>query len=213
MARMARLVAAGYPHHITQRGNRRMPVFFTESDYIYYLKLLSEWSIRHRLEVLAYCLMPNHVHVIGVPRESRSLHLAFRETHRRYSSFVNLREGWRGYLWQGRFSSFAMDMEHTYNAIRYVEDNPVRAGLVSIPTDWPWSSAYYRLCAKSSADFPHLCSEHMDTTFDPLPAELLQKHIQTGRPLGNESFIDHLEEVYQRSLRPQKRGRKPKEPG
>ena len=104
-------------------------------------------------------------------------------------------------------------MEHTYNDIRYVEENPVRARLASSPTDWPWSSAYHRLCNKNDPEFPHLCSEHIGTTVEPLPAELLKKHTQTGRSLGNESFIDHLEGVYQRSLRPQKRGRKPKEPG
>lgn len=141
MARLARLVIPGLPHHVTQRGNRRQQTFFNDGDYKAYLELMADWCREEGVEIWVYCLMPNHVHLIAVPAREQSLRRAIGEAHRRYTRRINFREKWRGYLWQGRFASFVMDEPHLIAAARYVESNPVRAGLVSDAAEWPWSSA------------------------------------------------------------------------
>ena len=113
MARTARLVVPGYPHHVTQRGNRDLPVFFGEDDYRAYQALLAEWCARAGTEVWAYCLMPNHVHLVMVPSHADGLRAALGEAHRRYTRRINLRQEWSGHLWQGRFASFPMDESST----------------------------------------------------------------------------------------------------
>ena len=120
MARLARVVVPGIPHHVTQRGNRRLETFFSPDDYRAYVDLLAEHCRAARVAVWAYCLMPNHVHLILVPRDADGLRAALGEAHRRYTRRINFREGWRGYLWQGRFASFAMDERHLLAAARYV---------------------------------------------------------------------------------------------
>jgi putative transposase len=127
MARLARVVMEGVAHHVTKRGNRRQPVFFGDDDYRAYRVLLAEGCAAAGVAVWGYCLMPNHVHLILVPSGAEGLRAALAEAHRRYTRRVNLREGWRGYLWQGRFASVAMDEPHLMAAARYVELNPVRA--------------------------------------------------------------------------------------
>ena len=112
MARLARVVVEGLPHHVTQRGNRRQRVFFDDTDFAAYRALLAEGCASAGVEVWAYCLMPNHVHLILVPGEAGALRAALAEAHRRYSRRINFREGWRGYLWQGRFASAPMDEDH-----------------------------------------------------------------------------------------------------
>src|ERR1700742_4087496 len=112
MARLARVVVPGLPHHLTHRGNRRQPVFLRDEDYAAYRALLAEGCRAAGVSVWAYCLMPNHVHLILQPPEAGALHAALGEAHRRYTRLVNFREGWRGYLWQGRFASFPMDERH-----------------------------------------------------------------------------------------------------
>ncbi len=93
------------PHHITQRGNRRQPTFFCDDDYAAYLDLMAEWCGEQGVEIWAYCLMPNHTHLIAVPQTEDGLRRALGEAHRRYTRHINFREKWRGYLWQGRFAS------------------------------------------------------------------------------------------------------------
>lgn len=141
MARLARVVVPRVPHHVTQRGNRRQRTFFGDEDYRHYLALLKTWSARAGTRIWAYCLMPNHVHVVAIPEAEDGLARTIGEVHRRYTRHVNLREGWRGHLWQARFASFPMDDAHLVRCIRYVELNPVRAGLCASPFDWRWSSA------------------------------------------------------------------------
>lgn len=141
MARMSRLVVPGYPHHITQRGNRRMKTFFCDDDYRAYLELLAQAKTEARVTVWAYCLMPNHVHLVVVPDRADSLAQLFRSVHRHYSRRINFRENWRGHLWQERFHSFVMDERYLMATVRYTELNPVRARLCGRPKDWPWSSA------------------------------------------------------------------------
>ena len=141
MVRIARVVLLGYPHHVTQRGNRRQQTFFNNEDYEFYLDLMSEWCGKYQVDIWAYCLMPNHIYLIAVPQTKEGLNLAVGEAHRRYTRRINFREGWRGHLWQGRFASFVMEEFHLLACAKYIELNPVRAGLVKRPEEWPWSSA------------------------------------------------------------------------
>jgi putative transposase len=141
MPRAARLVLPGIPHHVTQRGNRRQPTFFSEADYALYLGLLRYWCEKSGTAVWAWCLMPNHVHLVLVPSREGGLRAALGPAHRRYTWEVNQRENWRGHLWQARFASFPMDEAHLQACLRYVELNPVRAGLAARAEDWRWSSA------------------------------------------------------------------------
>ena len=141
MPRTARIVVPGVPHHVTQRGNRRQPVFFADSDYETYKTLMREWCAQAGVEIWAYCLMTNHVHLVAVPESAPALARAIGEAHRRYTAEINGREGWTGHLWQGRFASFAMDDAYALRAARYVELNPVAATMTRRAEEYAWSSA------------------------------------------------------------------------
>ena len=216
MARIARIVVPNLPHHIVQRGNRRMPVFFNNRDKEFYIKLLKECALKAGIEFWAYCLMDNHVHFIAVPEREESFRLGFGEAHRRYTRAINFREGWRGYLWQGRFFSYPLSEAHLYAAIKYVELNPVKAKLVKRTEDYLWSSAK----AHVTRGEDKLCSQHfMTEEIQDWSAYLsaqekageqinFSSHISTGRPLGDDNFITKLEQLTGRKLRKQKPGRK-----
>jgi putative transposase len=221
MARIARVVVPGIPHHVTQRGNRRQKVFFSDDDFKLYLELMAEWCKKSLTAVWAYCLMPNHIHLIAVPDNEKSLHTGISEAHRRFSRAINFKKGWRGHLWQGRFASYPMDENYLFQAARYIELNPVRAGLVDRPGDYPWSSAASHINKKNDIliDYKPLV-EKIDSWNDFLneaiskdTREKLQKHERTGRPLGNKHFLDKLENITGRNLKPRKPGPKKKEPG
>jgi putative transposase len=141
MARLARAVAIGFPHHITHRGNNRCDVFLCDADRIAYLNFLSVYAAQAQLDIWGYCLMSNHVHLLVVPRLADSLARGVGLAHRRYAVWLNQRAGYSGHLWANRFFSTALDEAHHWMAIRYVERNPVRAGLVVEAAEWPWSSA------------------------------------------------------------------------
>ena len=217
MARMARLVVPEYPHHVTQRGNRRQRTFFSESDYRAYIKLLIEARRSAAVSVWAYCLMPNHVHLIVVPQSDNSLARMFGEAHRRYTRRVNSREGWCGHLWQERFHSVVMDESHVLAAVRYVELNPVRGGLCGKPEQWPWSSVRAHLrgrdddlvCVRPMLERVgdwriYLTTDDTEDTYS-----RLRTHTQTGRPMGSERFVSRLEKLTGQRLRRQKPGPKP----
>ena len=125
MGRIARVVIPGLPHHVTQRGNRRQQTFFCDQDYRGYLALMGDWCRRCGVGVWAYCLMPNHAHLIVVPQTQDGLRRGIGEAHRRYTLAVNTRQRWTGHLWQGRFASVVMDETHLIAAARYIELNPV----------------------------------------------------------------------------------------
>ena len=217
MARLARVVAAGVPHHVTQRGNRRQQTFFCDSDYETYRTLLAESCAAADVSVLAYCLMPNHVHLILTPRDQDGLRAALSETHRRYSREVNFREGWRGYLWQGRFASFPMDENYLLACARYVELNPVRAKLVARARDWRWSSARAHLRGRDDAlvrvaplleragDWAAFLGEGLDAA----QRDAIRAGERTGRPLGAAAFVRKLEKKLDRVLTKCKPGPKP----
>jgi putative transposase len=217
---MARVVVPGVPHHITQRGNRRLPTFFRDGDYALYKRLMARRCRARRVAVWAYCLMPNHVHLIVVPSTEQSLRAAIGEAHRRYTLIVNRRQGWRGCLWQGRFFSFPLDAGHLYNGVRYVEQNPVRAGLVAHPADWPHSSARAHLLRHNDAlvrwrPLGKRFADWQEVLGQSLPDDLVDElrcHERTGRPLGNEHFLTALEGSLDRRLRPRRAGRRPAQP-
>jgi len=141
MARLARVVIADYPYHVTHRGNRQADVFFDREDRDAYRKWLSEYGAKSGLDIWAYCLMANHVHLIAVPRRTDSLARGIGRAHFRYARWVNWRQGWSGHLWANRFHSTALDVMHLWAAVKYVELNPVRAGIVARAEDYEWSSA------------------------------------------------------------------------
>jgi len=216
MARMARVVVPHVPHHVTQRGVRRNDVFFCEEDYRLYLRLLSEFCKKAGTEVWAYCLMSNHVHLIMVPETEDGLRASLSEAHRRYTRHINQREKCRGHLWQERFHSFPMDEKYLLAAVRYVELNPVHASIVKHPGDYVWSSARAHLAGKDDElvkvqpmlDRIENWQAFLDSGLDNTTLEDIRKHTQTGRPLGDDAFLDSLEQRAGRVLRPQKRGRK-----
>jgi putative transposase len=219
MARIARAVAPGYPHHVTQRGNRRQRTFFTDEDYRAYQVVMAEWCAKHHVEIWAYCLMPNHIHLIVVPETKEGLNSAIGEAHRRYTRRVNFRKGWRGHLWQGRFSSFIMEEQYLSACTRYVELNPVRAGLVEKPEKWFWSSAGPHIKGQDDVlvkadplrriigvDWKRFLA--VDTPEAEM--ELFRKHERTGRPLGESSFLDKMERLLGRRFKARRPGPKRK---
>ena len=141
MARIARVVVPGAWHHATQRGNHQQTVFFGDADRICYLELLRHHTARYAVHIVGYCLMGNHVHIVATPTDSRGLANALGRTHNDYSRWLNLQRRDTGHVWQNRFYSCPLDERHGWEALRYVELNPVRAGLVEHPAEWRWSSA------------------------------------------------------------------------
>ena len=215
MPRLARLVVPGLPHHVTQRGNRRQPTFFGEEDYALYLDLLGRWCAKAGTRIWAWCLMPNHVHLILVPAHEDGLRDALGEAHRRYTAHVNAREGWRGHLWQSRFASFPMDEDWLIACARYVELNPVRARLAKRPEDWRWSSARAHLALaqdnvtetapllERTGDWRAL----LDGGLDGEAHEAIRARERGGHALGGDAFLDRLTAMLGREVRPRPRGR------
>ena len=219
MPRIARIVAPGYPHHITQRGNRRQPTFFSDDDYEAYIDLMAEWCRHYGVEIWAYCLMSNHVHLVAVPKEKDSLHLAIGEAHRRYTRMINFREGWRGHLWQGRFASYEMDERYLLACVRYVANNPVRAKLSDRAENWRWSSAAAHVLGEDdrlvtvNPVLGIVNKKWRDFLRSPVSEDEIndmRKHERTGRPLCTSWFLEQLEAFLDRPLKPKKAGRKPK---
>ena len=222
MPRLARIVVPGLPHHVTQRGNRREPIFFEPGDYIFYREILAGQCRKADVACWAYCLMPNHVHLVSIPSTLNGLSLALGETHRRYTSFINTRAGWTGHLFQGRFSSVPIDEDHLLTAARYVSLNPVRAGLVKEAVEWRWSSVRAHLAGRDDAlvdvrpllqRFPFFEDVVAHAAGEVAPEEFarLRAAEKTGRPLGNRTFVEKLEAMARRSALPGKTGPFPSE--
>lgn len=200
MPRVARVVAEGMPHHVIQRGNRRQQVFFGDDDREYYLKQLFDKCRRYEMDIWAYCLMDNHVHLIVVPKKEESLAKTVGETHKFYTRMINFKKGWRGYLWEGRFKSFVLDEAYLWACLRYVERNPVRAKMVRRAEDYRWSSAWAHVhrtpnellsecfVLEEVDDWAAYLSE--DEQEEDL--KLFRRHGETGRPLGDANFLDRL---------------------
>ena len=219
MARLARLVLPGVPYHVTQRGNRRQQTFFEDGDFALYRDLLAEGARRADASICAYCLMPNHVHVIVVPADPDGLRATFAYAHRRYTGFINARHRWTGHLWQGRFGAVAMDEQHLAAASRYVALNPVRAGLVGRAEEWEWSSTRAHFAGRDDAlvtvaplierygDFAAFLNGEEDRQ----ATRALRRAESTGRPAGSGKWLLALERSTGRALLPRKPGRKSRE--
>jgi putative transposase len=217
MARLPRLVLPGIPHHITQRGNRRERTFFEDGDYALYLDLLADAAGRAGVEIWSYCLMPNHVHIVATPDDADGLWRTFRYVHRHYTGFINARMRVTGHLWQGRFSSVAMDESHFVTALRYIALNPVRARLVARAADWAWSSTRALIAGVDDhvvtvtpalervGDFASFLGQDFDEV---QTYAALRKAESVGRPIGSEGWLAEMEARSGKQLVPGKRGRK-----
>lgn len=219
MARLARAVFPGIPHHVTQRGNGRAQTFFSDGGYGLYRDLLAEHCAAAQVEVWAWVLMPNHVHLIVAPGDSDGIRRALAPVHRRYAGHVHARLKRTGHFWQGRFGCVAMDEVHLGAALRYVALNPVRAGLAPRATDWIWSSVHAQLGLIGNDGVTHV--EPVRTRYPDFAALLaagedhelsarLRKAETIGRPLGDGLFLERLETAAGRTLKPRVRGRKPR---
>lgn len=216
MPRTRRIVFAGVPHHITQRGNRREPVFFSDDDRRYYLKWLAHYSKQFDLDILAYCLMSNHIHLVAVPKTLDSMHLVMRPLNMRYAQRINRNFGWNGHLWQGRFYSSALDDVHMWQAIRYVERNPVRAGIVSQAWDYSWSSAAFNCGSAEQTDkvvtanaqwaarreaFNSNWQSWLALPESEQQLNNMRRSFRKGLPCGDDSFVSQLEQQQGSTLR------------
>jgi putative transposase len=213
MPRNARCVQPGLAYHVTQRGSNHERVFFTPSDYRLYLSLLHDNLADAEVRVQAYCLMPNHVHLVVLPDREDSLAVLLRRVHGRYAQYVNTRRGRSGHLWQARFYSCPLSMKHQWSAIRYVEQNPCRALIVANPGDYPWSSAAAHLTGAADPsrllDVPFWQAaggaeswremHHQPDT--PGRLTLLRRCTYSGRPFGEDQFVERLESQFGRVWR------------
>ncbi|MFA6113944.1 MAG: transposase [Sphingomonas sp.] len=217
MARLARAVFPGHPHHVTQRGNGRAQTFFDDEDYALYRDLLGRHCAAAGVEIWSWVLMPNHVHLVLVPGDEDGLRRALSVVHGRYAGHIHARLKRTGHFWQGRFGCVAMDETHLGAALRYVALNPVRAGMVERAAEWPWSSVHAQL---GRIDDGITCTEPVRLRYPDFAALLaageeeemvarLRKAERIGRPIGESSFLDRLERETGRVLKPRKPGPKP----
>lgn len=222
MPRIARIVVPGVAHHVAQRGNRKQNVFYQTQDYSVYLAFLARYSRENKVKIWAFCLMPNHIHLVVVPEDLRGLAKTLRDAHSRFSAYVNGCNNWTGHLWQSRYFSCPMDESHLWAAVKYVELNPLRARMVTRPEDYRWSSAQLHLEADRNDTRRDTGLVAMDCPLldvvkdwrrwlrDGLPAELVNKmrvRTRTGNPLGDNDFVARIEGILGRRVRPKKMGR------
>ncbi len=218
MPRRARIVIPGIPHHVVQRGNRRGNVFFDDDDRIFYLERLNEYCQKWHVDVLAYCLMTNHVHLVLKPETESGLQDVLKPLHMRHSQRINKARNWSGHLWQGRFFSSPLDDAYTWSAIRYVERNPVVAGLVEKAEEYRWSSAAAHcgltkdpmllpLPEIGNAIPTNKWADWLAVSGDEQTTRILQRNFEKGIPCGSENFIDRLEKLANRELKYRPQGR------
>lgn len=191
MPRYPRIIVPGALHHVTQRGSRRGQTFFSRRDVTRYLDLLREHCDQHRVELLQYCLMPNHVHLLLRPWTSEGISKALASTHRRYARRINRRFAWTGHFWQERFFSHACHGSKVIAVARYIAHNPLRAGLVNEVGGWPHASTRDLLDLERD---PWLSSNDLLGYLDRWPEFLsrtapeeedasIREHLLTGDPL------------------------------
>jgi putative transposase len=212
MSRTARIVVPDVPYHITQRGNNRQDVFFLDDDRRVYLRFLADYAAEFGLDVRGWSLMTNHVHLVAVPATEKSLALAIGRTSQRYTQYINRLHRRAGHLWQNRFYSSALDEEHEVAALRYIEQNPVRAKIARVPWSYAWSSASAHVGGDdpsglldletwrkewSPADWREMLKEGLDE----VSVSVIRRHTLRGRPLGSDSFVSRMEKLLGRRLR------------
>jgi putative transposase len=210
MPRTARAVAVDYPHHITQRGNNREPVFSDDQDRQTYLALLKHYTQKYKISIWAYCLMPNHIHLLAVPHEQKALALGVGRTNLVYTRYVNRKYLRSGRVWQNRFYSCIVDSdEYLWAVARYIEVNPVRAGLVRSAAEFLWSSARFHLEGKTDSLIAssgwllnnkrsEYCQYILDA--DEKTSNMINQATRSGRPLCSTTSLVKLEKLLGRSL-------------
>lgn len=218
MARLPRVIAVDTAHHVTQRGNARRFVFESDADRLVYWRLLQKYFPLYKLSLTGYCLMSNHIHLVVVPRRADSIAMALKQLHGRYAAYLNARQQSSGHVWQGRYYSCPLDAPHLWAALRYIELNPVRAGMAVESEAWRWSSAALHCgdeevrggvdmslwrAAWTSSDWRAYLREGGAGD----EADAIRRNTHTGRPLGTEEFVEGLEGALHRRLRPEKGGR------
>ncbi|MBT3028079.1 MAG: transposase [gamma proteobacterium symbiont of Ctena orbiculata] len=224
MPRKPRFYLPGIPAHVIQRGNSRQQVFFDSDDYQAYLKWLKEGADKHGCAIHAYCLMTNHVHLLLTPESPEAISKTIQFVGRYYVPYINRTYGKSGTLWEGRHKGCVIDSEaYLFSCMRYIELNPVRAGMAQKPIDYHWSS--YRGNATQCIDkltTPHtlyrqLAQEYQDRQFiyrelfrGALEAEQvhdIRATVQTGTPLGNTHFREQIEKQLKCKVGQARRGR------
>jgi putative transposase len=210
MPRIARICGINHPHHITQRGNNRETVFFDDEDRRFYLNTLSRYIDEWDIEIWAYCLMTNHVHILAVPRKEESLAKGMGSTNLVYTQYINRRYGRSGRLWQNRFFSTVIEREsYLWAVARYIERNPVRANIVKKAEDYPWSSAKAHVVkAKDEvlSGESWLGENEFSAYRDSLRKEdkklndFIRKATSTGRPLGHGEFVKSIGKMIGRDI-------------
>jgi putative transposase len=217
MPRNPRIIIPDVPHHIVQRGDHKNQVFFCPDDFELYLDLLANYSEKHRFDLVGYCLMSNHVHLVGIPSSVDSLVNVTRDTHQKYSSLLNRKMGKTGHNWQERPGVIACDDPHAIASTCYSEYNPVSAGMVRNPGDYMWSSAraHLGLCKwpsfldsrwwKSSFTFKEWIAYH--ESYDHRMDSIIREATLRGKPLGSEEFMAMAENYYGIVRSNQRRGR------
>jgi putative transposase len=195
MARIKRIVIPNTPHHITQRGVRSMDIFTKHEDYLYYKELLHTQCKLNSVQIISYCLMTNHVHIIAIPKYKESLAKAIGETHRLYTRKINFEQQVTGHLFQERFFSTPLDDEHLPNAIKYVEQNPVKASMVKTPWEYQYTSCLFRLnlvkedVLLSSHSIINNIENYKEFLQEKNTHEkIIEEKTRTGKPCGNEDF-------------------------
>jgi putative transposase len=218
MSRSARVVVPGMPMHITQRGSRRFDVFRDEADRLDYLKLLRECCSDYFMRIVAYCLMTNHVHYVAIPDRLNSVSLVFHRLNGAHSQRFNRKYGFIGHLWQERPFSSVLAPSHLINAVRYVEQNPVRARMVERAADYRWSSAVAH-CTRSQDSWLDLETppfeisdwrQWLNAGRDEASDRFIRDCTMTGRPCGDDAFVKQIEVTAGRDFTRKKPGPKPK---
>ena len=211
MPRIARVVVPDVPHHVIQRGNRKQAIFASDQDRKLYLKYLAEACAGHSVACLAWCLMSNHVHLILIPPAVDALRAVMASTHTRYAQWVNRSQNLSGHLFQGRFHSYAMDDSHLIAAARYVENNPVKAGLVGHAEEWRWSSARAHVLGNDDGlTERNALTKHLPNWRAYLAEgaeaseqdEAIESALQSGRPQGSSPRFIELAPPSKRRGRP-----------
>jgi putative transposase len=223
MPRIARIIAPHFPHHVTQRGNNRAAVFFDDEVRQTYLHLLDKYSKKFFLQIWAYCLMDNHIHILAVPEKEDSLSRGVGLTNQVYTQYLNRKLSQSGRIWQNRFYSCLVDNDaYLWTVARYIELNPVVTGIIDKAEDYRWSSAKAHLTGGTNSLFhsPSWLESKQRESYcefmlhsDNEVNKAIRKATRTGRPFGSEEFIDNMELRLNQTLRPRKPGRPKKECG
>lgn len=220
MPRKPRIVIPGIAHHIIQRGNNRQYIFSEDQDYKTYCFWTNQYAQKYGVSILAYCLMGNHVHFIVIPDSSDGLARMFNSIHMRYAQYMNRKRKTSGHLWQGRFFSCICEGEHLRQAMRYVEQNPVRAKMVLDPWNYAWSSARWHVGAGSERYIQTKAVSFMDKrewkaylkNEEETINDKLRKATQKGLAFASDTFVARWEKKLNCILHELKAGRPQKSP-